>query len=85
MISRLYDAGFKIGRSSADAPELNIKLTVLKVESIEQYVVSVQTSLVRSVTLVNGDERLSVIADVWKMDPAYELWRRKELSMRFPQ
>ena len=68
VISRLYDAGFKIGRSSADAPELNIKLTVLKFESIEQYVVSVRTSLARSVILVNGDERLSVIADVWKMD-----------------
>ena len=68
VISRLYDAGFKIGRSSADAPELNIKLTVLKFESIEQYVVSVRTSLVRSVTLMNGDEQLSVVADVWKMD-----------------
>jgi hypothetical protein len=68
VIRRLYDAGFRIGHSSADASELNIRLTVLKIESIEQYVVLVRMSLVRSVTLVNGDERLSVVADVWKMD-----------------
>ena len=68
VISQLYDAGFKIGRSSAGASELNIKLTVLKFESIEQYVVLVRTYLVRSVTLMNGDEQLSVVADVWKMD-----------------
>lgn len=68
VINRLYDAGFKIGRSSADAPELNIKLTVFKVESIDQYVVLVRTSLVRSVTLIDGDKRFSITADVWKMD-----------------
>ncbi|MGA2171387.1 MAG: Ada metal-binding domain-containing protein [Sedimentisphaerales bacterium] len=68
MINRLYDAGFKISRSSADAPELNIKLTALKVESTGQYVVSVRTSLARSVILPNVEERLSIIADAWKMD-----------------
>ena len=84
VISRLYDAGFKIGRSSADAPELNIKLTVLKFESIEQYVVSVRTSLVRSVTLVNGDERFSVIADVWKMDSGIRIMAAERIADEVP-
>ncbi len=84
VISRLYDAGFKIGLSSADAPELNIKLTVLKLESIEQYVVSVQTSLVRSVTLVNGDERFSVIADVWKMDSGIRIMAAERIVDEVP-
>jgi hypothetical protein len=84
VISRLYDAGFKIGRSSADAPELNIKLTVLKFESIEQYVVSVQTSLVRSVTLINGDERLSVIADVWKMESGIRIMTAERIVDEVP-
>ena len=84
VISRLYDAGFKIGLSSADAPELNIKVTVLKLESIEQYVVSVQTSLVRSVTLVNGDERFSVIADVWKMDSGIRIMAAERIVDEVP-
>jgi hypothetical protein len=84
VISQLYDAGFKISRSSADAPELNIKLTVLKFESIEQYVVSVQTSLVRSVTLVNGDERFSVVADVWKMDSGIRIMAAGKIVDEIP-
>jgi hypothetical protein len=83
-ISRLYDAGFKIGRSSADASELNIKLTVLKIESIEQCVVLVRTSLARSVTLVNGDERLSVAADVWKMDSGIRIMTPERIADEVP-
>jgi len=84
VISRLYDAGFKIGRSSADASELNIKLTVLKIESIEQCAVLVRTSLVRSVTLVNGDERLSVAADVWKIDSGIRIMAAEKIVDEIP-
>jgi hypothetical protein len=83
-ISRLYDAGFKIGRSSAGAPELNIKLTVLKFESIEQYVVLVRTSLVRSVILMNGDEQLSAVADVWKMDSGIRIMTPERIVDEVP-
>jgi len=68
VIRWLYDAGFKIGHSSPGASELNIKLTVLKIESMEQCAVLVRTALVRKVTLADGDERSSVPADVWKID-----------------
>lgn len=84
VISRLYDAGFKIGRSSADASELNIRLTVLKMESIEQWAVLVRTSLVRSVTLVNGDERLSVVADVWKIDSGIRIMAAEKIVDEIP-
>lgn len=84
VIRRLYDAGFKIGHSSAYASELNIKLTVLKIESIEQYVVLVRTSLVRSVTLVNGDERLSVTADVWKIDSGIRIMAAEKVVDEIP-
>ncbi|MGD0552383.1 MAG: Ada metal-binding domain-containing protein [Sedimentisphaerales bacterium] len=84
VIRRLYDAGFKIGHSSADASELNIKLTVLKIESIEQYVVLVRTSLVRSVTLVNGDERLSVAADIWKIDSGIRIMAAEKIVDEIP-
>jgi hypothetical protein len=84
VISRLYDAGFKIGRSSADASELNIRLTVLKIESIEQCAVLVRTSLVRSVTLVNGGERLSVTADVWKIDSGIRIMAVEKIVDEIP-
>ena len=84
VIRRLYDAGFKIGHSSADASELNIKLTVIKIESIEQYVVLVRTSLVRSVALVNGDERLSVVADVWKIDSGIRIMEAERIVDEIP-
>jgi hypothetical protein len=84
VISRLYDAGFRIGRSSADASELNIRLTVLKIESIEQFAVLVRTSLVRSVTLVNGDERLSVAADVWKIDSGIRIMAAEKVVDEIP-
>jgi hypothetical protein len=84
VISRLYDAGFKIGRSSADASELNIRLTVLKIESIEQCAVLVRTSLVRSVTLVNGDRRLSVAADVWKIDSGIRIMAAEKIADEIP-
>jgi len=84
VIRRLYDAGLEIGHSSTDASELNIKLTVLKIESIEQYVVSVRTSLVRSVALVNGDERLSVAADVWKMDSGIRIMAAERIADEVP-
>jgi hypothetical protein len=84
VIRRLYDAGFKIGHSSADAAELNIKLTVLKIEAVEQCVVSVRTSLVRSVTVVNGDERLSVVADVWKMDSSIRIISAEKIVDEVP-
>jgi hypothetical protein len=84
VIKRLYDAGLKVGHSSDDASELNIKLTVLKIESIEQYVVLVRTSLVRSVTLVNGDEKLSVAADVWKMDSGIRIVAAGKITDEIP-
>ncbi len=84
VISRLYDAGFKIGRSSADASELNIRLTVLKIESIEQCAVLVRTSLVRGVTLVNGGERLSVAADVWKIDSGIRIMAAEKIVDEIP-
>jgi hypothetical protein len=84
VIRRLYDAGLKVGHSSADASELNIKLTVLKIESIEQYVVSVRTSLARSVTLINGDERRSVAADVWKMDSGIRIMAAGKIADEIP-
>ncbi|MGA2070949.1 MAG: Ada metal-binding domain-containing protein [Sedimentisphaerales bacterium] len=84
VISRLYDAGFKIGHSSADASELNIKLTVLKIESIEQCAVLVRTSLARSVTLVNGSERLSVAADVWKIDSGIRIMAAEKIVDEVP-
>ena len=84
VIRRLYDAGLKVGHSSADASELNIKLTVLKIESIEQYVVSVRTSLARSVTLVNGNERLSVAADVWKIDSGIRIIAAEKIADEIP-
>jgi len=84
VISRLYDAGFKIGRSSADASELNIKFTVLKIESIEQCAILVRTSLVRSVTLVNGGERFSVAADVWKIDSGIRIMAAEKIVDEIP-
>jgi hypothetical protein len=84
VIRRLYDAGFKIGHSSTDASELNIRLTVLKIESIEQCAVLVRTSLVRSVTLVNGDERFSVAADVWKMDSGIRIMAAEKIVDEIP-
>lgn len=80
VINRLYDAGFKIGRSSADASELNIKLTAVKFELIDQYVVSVRTSLGRSVTLKNGGEPLSVVADVWKVDSGIRIMAAERIA-----
>jgi hypothetical protein len=84
VIRRLYDAGFRIGHSSADASELNIKLTIFKIESIEQCVVLVRTSLARSVTLVNGDEQLSVVADVWKMDSGIRIMTAEKIVEEIP-
>ena len=84
VISRLYDAGFKIGHSSADASELNIRVTVLKIESIEQCAVLVRTSLVRSATLVNGGERFSVAADVWKIDSGIRIMAAEKIVDEIP-
>jgi hypothetical protein len=80
VINRLYDAGFKIGRSSADATELNIKLTAVKFELIDQYVVSVRTSLGRSVALKNSGEPLSVVADVWKVDSGIRIMAAERIA-----
>ncbi len=71
VIAKLYDAGFKVGRSPAGhivaTPELRISLGMLKLESCGQFVFSVQTSLVRGVALPDGGQ-LHIGADVWKME-----------------
>jgi hypothetical protein len=71
VITKLYDDGFKVSRSSAGhivaTPELRINLGMLKLESCGQYVISVQTSLARGVALPDGGQ-LHIGADVWKME-----------------
>jgi hypothetical protein len=82
VIKQLYDAGFKIVRSSASAPELNIKLTFFKFD--EQFIASVRTSLVRNVTLINDDERFSITADVWKMDAGLRIMAAEKIVDEVP-
>jgi len=71
VIGQLYDAGFKVSRSPAGhiltIPELRINIGMLKLESCAVCVLSVQTSLARSVALP-GDEQIYIGADVWKVD-----------------
>jgi hypothetical protein len=68
---RLYDAGFTVSSSPAGhiaaAPELRVNIGMLKLESCGQYVVFVQTSLARGVSLP-GSDQLHIGADVWKVD-----------------
>ncbi len=84
VINRLYDAGLKIGRSSDDASELNIRLTLFKIDSIGQYIVSVRTSLVRNVDLINGNEHISISADVWKMDSGLRIMTADKIDDDVP-
>jgi hypothetical protein len=71
VIGRLYDAGFAVSRSPAGhiltGPELRINIDMLKLESCEVCVLSVQTSLARGVALPDNG-RLHIGADVWKAE-----------------
>ncbi len=66
-VNRLTDSGFKISQAEG-IPELNINLSLLKIESCGQYIIFVQTSLIRDVKLPDADIKTNFSGQVWKTD-----------------
>jgi hypothetical protein len=72
VVAGLADAGFKILDSQNpfyhELPELRVDIEVLKIESCEQCVITVRTSVAYDVFPPNMEELTYIKADVWKVE-----------------